>query len=433
MNKLIFYMLCVLIFLLPIPLGSFRPWAIMTLGFLLTSVFTLHLANSLFFSRRLLPPVFSWPIFSSLLCVITLCSIQTLTVSIDTQQTNQMLIKTTYMLILCWLLFVYCDSKQKVKILLYTITLTALCQSLYASFLNLTPSAMSPVFGYQETGRALGSFSYANFLANYLMLSLSLGIGLFISQLNNKPKPSNSKVQLLRDFTAVLLSPKIAIRIALIIIIVALILTRSRMGNSAFFISLTLISLIAVFIYKNKPPSFKYIILSFFIVDVIIIGALFDVERIKERITETSLHSESRDEVVRDAIPLILDKPFIGSGGGTFYTAFPAYQSEPYSGYYDNAHNDYIQFAVELGLPATLILGILVLYCFWLCLNTMKTRKTSLYQGTAFGCAIAITAMLLHSTVDYSLQAGANSMLFIIILCLTILTNKLPPPVHSYK
>jgi len=132
------------------------------------------------------------------------------------------------------------------------------------------------------------------------------------------------------------------------------------------------VSFLALFVYNNKPKAFKLLIVSFFIIDLIIIGAIFDVEKVKQRISETSIASETRDEVVRDSIPLILDKPLLGSGGGTFYTAFPAYQSEPYSGYYDNAHNDYIQFAVELGIPATAALGLLVLYCLWLCVATMR-------------------------------------------------------------
>ena len=184
---------------------------------------------------------------------------------------------------------------------------------------------------------------------------------------------------------------------------------------------------------EQKPKAFKPLIISFFIIDLIVVGAIFDVEKVKQRISETSLQSETRDEVVRDSVPLILDKPLLGSGGGTFYTAFPAYQSQPYSGYYDNAHNDYVQFAVELGIPTTLLLGGLVLYCLWLCINTMRTRKTALYQGVAFGCATAIVAMMLHSSVDYSLQAGANSIMFIVILCLAILTNQLPAPKRERK
>ena len=98
----------------------------------------------------------------------------------------------------------------------------------------------------------------------------------------------------------------------LIIIIVALILTRSRMGNSAFFIALIIVSLLALFVYKQKPKAFKLLIVSFFIIDLIIIGAIFDVEKVKQRISETSLQSETRDEVVRDSIPLILDNPLLG-------------------------------------------------------------------------------------------------------------------------
>lgn len=307
-----------------------------------------------------------------------------------------------------------------------TIILTAVFQSLYASYLNLSPNILSPLFGYKDTGRALGTFTYANFLANYLALSLSLGIGLFISELSRNSNTASSFKQSIRNISAAILSSKMVLRVALIIIIVALILTRSRMGNSAFFIALVIVSFIALFIYKKKPPAFNYMIISFFILDLMIIGALFDVEKVKQRLSETSLYSETRDEVVHDSIPLILDNPLLGTGGGTFYTAFPAYKTESYSGYYDNAHNDYIQFTVELGVPTTVILGLLILYCFYLCCSTMKNRNSAVYQGIAFGCAIAILHMLMHSSVDYSLQAGANSILFIIILCLAVITNKVP-------
>lgn len=328
-----------------------------------------------------------------------------------------------------WLLFIYCDSVQRIKYLIYAVIFAGVFQALYASYLNLSPDILSPLFGYKHTDRAIGTFTYSNFLANYLALCLCLGIGLLISELKRSGNGYKQTFkQTLRAWAEIILSSKIILRISLIIIIVALILTRSRMGNSAFFIALMVVSLLALFVYKHKPKAFKLLIVSFFIIDLIIIGAIFDVEKVKQRIVETSLQSETRDEVVRDSIPLILDKPLLGSGGGTFYTAFPAYQSEPYSGYYDNAHNDYVQFAVELGIPVTVLLGLLVLYCLWLCLHTMHQRRTAVYQGVAFGCATAIVAMLLHSTVDYSLQAGANSMLFMLVLCLAILTNKLPAP-----
>ena len=435
MNRLIFFSLCAILFLLPLPLGSYRPWAILAIGILICITFLIHLINSAVNNEQpLYPPLYSWPLFTTLGIVTLVCVVQIFSVSVDPFQTKQILIKTGFMIMFCWLVFTYCNNAQRIKKLIYAVICAGVFQALYASYLNLSPDIISPLFGYKHTDRAIGTFTYSNFLANFLALCLCLGIGVLVSELKRSTSDYKQTLkQTLRAWTEILLSSKIILRISLIIIIVALILTRSRMGNSAFFIALMAVSLLALFVYNKKPKAFKLLVVSFFIIDLIIIGAIFDVEKVKQRISETSISSETRDEVVRDSIPLILDKPLLGSGGGTFYTAFPAYQSEPYSGYYDNAHNDYIQFSAELGIPATAALGSLILYCLWLCIATMRKRKTALFRGVAFGCAIAIVDMLLHSLVDYSLQAGANSMLFMTILCLAILSNKLPASKHTRK
>ncbi|MCZ4253331.1 O-antigen ligase family protein [Pseudoalteromonas shioyasakiensis] len=434
MSRIVFALLCVTVFLLPLPLGSYRPWAILSIGLLVNFTFLVHLFNGLKNNSNIYPPKYSYFLLATLLFVIIILLYQKFTVSIDPFQTTQMLLKTQVILVFSWLLFIYCNNANRIRTLLLVIVSAGVFQSLYASYLNFTPDISSPIFGYAHTERAIGTFTYSNFLANYLGLCLALGVGLLVSEL--KRSSADTKLTLkkiLRGFSETMLSQKVILRLSLIIIIVGLILTRSRMGNSAFFIALIIVSALALIFYKKKPRSFKILIVSFFILDLIIIGAIFDVEKVKQRLSETSLQSETRDEVVRDSIPLILEKPFLGSGGGTFYTAFPRFQSEPYSGYYDNAHNDYIQFTVELGLIGTIPLAILVIYCLLLCFKTMKNRKTALYQGIAFGCAIAITMMLLHSSVDYSLQAGANSMYFILILCLSIITNKLPRNEHTFK
>jgi len=120
-------------------------------------------------------------------------------------------------------------------------------------------------------------------------------------------------------------------------------------------------------------------------------------------------------------MPLILEYPVFGTGGGSFYSSFPQYQAEPYGFFYNHAHNDYIQFAAELGLPIALLLGTMVLYCLFISLKTIVRRKTPLYQGVSFGCAVAIIHMLLHATVDLPLQSPAIAVLFISILSLVVI------------
>ena len=436
MNNFFFYSLCALIVYAPIPLGANRIWASSTIEVFVFAIFIGHLLSTIKTKRTFLPPAYALAIIVPLSITALWLVVQMTpglgtvlgrsfsTLSYDPSLTHIMLLKTLALTMFAWLLFYYVNTKTLVYKITLTILLSGLLQALYASWLNLNVGMLSPIFDIPYSKRAAGSFVYHNQLANYLALCLSIGIGILISQLSLN-RSGHQVRHKIRDIALVLLSNKMLIRLSLIIMIVALILTQSRMGNSAFFIALAAVSTFAFFFYNRKPKNLRILIISFFIVDFILVGTIFGVEKVKERLLETSLSSETRDEVVRDSIPMILDYPVFGMGGGSFYSSFSQYQAQPYSGFYDHAHNDYIQFSVELGLPITIMLGSMVLYCLFIALKTLVKRKTPLYQGVSFGCAVAIIHMLLHSTVDFSLQSPAIALLFISILSLALISAKL--------
>ena len=409
----------------------------------------LHLYLVLRKKKALLPPSYAAPIIVPLSLTCIWLSIQIIpglgsiigqevaqtksdTLSLDPSMTHIMLLKTIALTLYAWLLFCYIENKALLYQFVLSIVIAGFIQGFYASWLNLNVDMRSPIFDMAYAKRANGSFIYHNQLANFLALSLSMGIGVLVSQLSLSNGSRNIH-QKTRDWLTMILSPKTIIRIGLIIMVIGLILTRSRMGNSAFFFSLAAISIFSFFFYNRRPKNLRLLLLSFFVFDLILIGSIFGVEKVKQRLVETSLHSETRDEVVRDSIPMIKDHPLIGTGGGSFYSSFPSYHPQAYSGFYDHAHNDYIQFSVELGLPITLMLGTMVLFCLFTSLQTVRKRKTALYQGTSFGCAVAISHMLLHSTVDFSLQSPAIALLFIAILSVSLISEKLPSPKKTQR
>lgn len=441
LRNFIFYSLCTLIIYAPIPLGANRIWASSSIELVVFLLFSVHLLVAVKRNGQLLPPRFSWPVMAPLVVVSCWLAIQMIpglgtladrgfdTLSFDPSLTHIMWLKTLTFALFAWLVFCYVNNSQRVYWFALTMVGSGLFQAVYGAWLNLNIGMSSPIFGVEYTERAMGTFMYQNQLANYLALTLAIGIGVLISQLSLTG--SGDKLwHKARGIALTMLSPKMVIRLCLIIMIVGLILTRSRMGNSAFFIALALVSLFAFFFYNRQPKNLRLLIVSFFILDLVLIGTIFGVEKVKQRLIETSLQSETRDEVVRDSLPIIADYPIFGTGGGSFYSTFPSYHPEPYSGFYDHAHNDYIQFAVELGLPVTLMLGVMMFYCLLISLRTMIRRKTPLYQGVSFGCAMAVVHMLLHSTVDFSLQSPAIGILFISILSLGLIVAKLPRPKH---
>lgn len=140
------------------------------------------------------------------------------------------------------------------------------------------------------------------------MLNLCLGFGLLIAELNHQTTQGWRNT--LKKLLAILLSDKAFIRLGLVIMVIALVLTRSRMGNIAFFVALSIGSLLILLFYKSKPKSLYLLIVSLFIVDALVVSNWFGLDKVRQRLAETSLQNESRDDVVRDALNAIQERPF---------------------------------------------------------------------------------------------------------------------------
>lgn len=429
-DRIMILAICALVIWVPIPLGSNRIWALAILEFAITTLAIAHLVycvkhNTLIlryrWQKHLLIPT---GLMLGYLCLQLLNWIPAID-TVDPYQTAQQLLKT-----FCYTLFIllvsqYCQHSQALRWLFIAIIVSGCLQAFYGTLLNLLQLDTSPIWGYHDGDRARGSFVYQNHFANYLALCLSIAFGWLLSELKTSKKEFDLRTMLV-DMLSTLFSQKLILRLAIIIMVIGLILSRSRMGNAGFFTALGVVSLLSMFIYRRPPTLFKPLVVSIFILDLLIVGSIFGVDKVKQRLEDTSFTSETRDEVVIDSLPIIESNLYTGTGGGSFYTVFPQFQPQFYSGFYDHAHNEYVQFVVEYGVVMTAILGLWVLYAFWLACRTMYLRNNKLYKGIAFGCAMAIVHMLLHISVDFNLQSPANTLLFLTILTLCWLVRYLP-------
>ncbi len=314
-------------------------------------------------------------------------------------------------------------SAKRIKTVILILIISATFQAFYGSLMVLLKINVSPIFALPEVDISTGSFVYKNHLANYLMLVLTMGIGLIITELHSTPS-RNWAVRLNRWVTAIL-SIKMMIRLSLIIMVIALVMTRSRMGNSAFFATTVIGGLVALTLYKNRPRALTGLIISILLIDTLIVGSLFGLEKVKQRLIDTSAQQESRDQVVIWGVDIIKDYPLTGTGAGSFYSIFPSYTQSDV-GAYDHAHNEYLQFTIESGIPATLLLAAAVIYCLYQSISTIRNRHSNFMKGIALGCFIAIIGMLIHISVDFNLQPPANTVTFIVILVIACLVRVMP-------
>ena len=147
------------------------------------------------------------------------------------------------------------------------------------------------------------------------------------------------------------------------------------------------------------------------------------LEKVVERLEQTQIETEMRADVNLASMAIIKDFAMTGTGSGSFYTAFPGYHDGTWRGFFDLAHNDYLQFPLELGLPVFVLLAGAVLWVISRAILAMKSRRSAIYIGMGFSAFMGLLAILIHSTVDFNLQIPANAAYFIVLMAVAIIAR----------
>lgn len=435
---------------IPIPLGSNRPWAwaILEVGaYALTAAWLLLWAFG-----RVQPPaalVKAWP--AGVLLALWLAEQafhvvpmprsgiallspesarmyaltdaigivrETMTISVDAYASKQSLLKTLAYACCFFLTLALVNRRSRVVLLARALVYGAVAHSVYAVLMHLS-GASGEFFGTMiaHGAQASGTYVNRNHFAGYLEMMLSLGIGLLIAGLSGGR--ADTWKRFLRSALEWVLSPKMALRLSLCILVIALTTTHSRMGNTAFFASLLIAGIIGIVLSRHATRNTVILLASLVVIDLLIVGSWFGIEKLAKRIEETTTREvQQREEPAAYTLDMIRKYPVFGAGPGTFYVAFEAFRPETVVDYYDYAHNDYAQFASESGLLGLGLLALLVALSLGAALKAQWQRRDPLMRGMSFACIMGVIAILIHSSVDFNLQIPANAVYFIVLLAL---------------
>lgn len=310
----------------------------------------------------------------------------------------------------------FARSRRRIRMIGYAIVISGVMQSVYAGFMTLSGSNFGLFFEeFLNEGVATGTYISRTHFAGYLEMTLAVGIGLLIANLKGGLGHYSWR-QRLRDWINILFSAKAIFRLSLVIMVIALVLTRSRMGNTGFFASMLIAGSIGLVFSRYATRSTVILLSSLIVIDIVIVGAFFGVEKVAQRIQETTIEKERRDDVSIYSMQLVRDHVVIGTGLGSYYGAFMPYRQHDVLSYYDHAHNDFIEIAADTGVLGFILLGILVSWSLYLAIFAQKDRRDPLMRGLSFASIMGITALLIHSTVDFNLQIPANAATFMVIL-----------------
>ena len=457
----VFIGLLVLLVWAPLPLGSNRIWAIgilmgLTLILLTGTVWAWRYNASAAFERL---AQFRWPL-GLLAAMVSLTWLQTcylpatwvtalspmaaaaqapaawMTLSIDLFQSRTMgTLSFVYFTVFLVAVLAVRDV-QRLDRLAQVLVWSGVFQSVLGAVLFSIQARYQIFFADVFHGRMIGSYVYQNSMAGYLCMCLSVGIGLMLARLGHQKTTAPNWRAKLANAIEFALSSKMRLRLLLVVMVIALVLTRSRMGNTAFFSSMLIVGALAIVLARKTAPQTIVLIVSLIIIDVLVVGTWVGLEKVVERIQDTEMtvsaggkseSVEARTEAARTALAIVQDFPLVGSGGGSFYNIFLTYRSPQYGyNYVDHAHNDFVELATDFGLLGLGIVGVLVCLTFWTVLKALAHRRSPLPWGMSFGVAMSMVAMFIHSSVDFNLQIPANALTMIVILAMGWLAHTLP-------
>lgn len=341
-----------------------------------------------------------------------------LTLSIDPHASRVSVLKTAAYIAIFFLVLALANRRSRVRRLAEAVVYAALLYSVYAVLMHLA-GAQTEYFGVKirHGESASGPYVNRNHFAGFLEMALAMGIGLLIAGLSDRAADTWKKF--LRQTLEWILSPKMVLRLSLCVLVIALTTTHSRMGNSAFFASLLVSGVIGIALSRYATRNTVLLLASLVAIDLLIVGSWFGVEKLAVRIEQTTVHDvQVREEPPAYALELIKNYPIVGAGPGSFYMAFPPYRTERITSFFDHAHNDYVEFAAESGIVGLVILGTFVILSLAAALKAQWQRRDPLMRGMAFASIMGVTAILIHSWVDFNLQIPANAALFMVLLAL---------------
>jgi len=446
----LFWAFAALLVWAPIPLGSNRPWA---WGFLEAAAFVFAAAwIALWALGRVATPRAlraAWPAMAFLAAWLAIQALHVVplpeswvaalspaaarahalaadvgaassavTLSIDPEASRVSLLKSLAYAAIFFLALALVARRSRLLALARVLVYAAVLHAVYAVLMHLaggTEAWFGTLIGHGDS--ASGTYANRNHFAGYLEMSLALGIGLLIAGLSDRKADTWKKF--LRLTLEWVLSPRMVLRLALCVLVIALTTTHSRMGNTAFFSSLVVAGVIGIALSRHATRNTVILLASLIAIDLFIVGSWFGVEKLAQRLEQTTAADvRVREDPAAYTVPLIRDYAFFGSGPGSFHVAFPRYRPATVVNFYDYTHNDYVQFASESGIPAFIALGVFVALCLGAALAAQWRRRDPLMRGMSFACIMGVVAILIHSWVDFNLQIPANAAYFVLLLAL---------------
>jgi O-antigen ligase len=306
-----------------------------------------------------------------------------------------------------------CTDRVTLKRIVLVMIGIGMIEAVYGLLQTLVPSMGVLWVDYIEGSRAMarGTFINRNHLAGHIQMIWPLALGFALSV---SGRAGNLKQALASDR----LNSQALIITAIILLLLALVFTRSRAGIASGVVGFT------TFVIMARPALHKHgrqirVALAVMALLVAIYAAAIGIEPVTARFLSIGEDGYARPQIWKDSLRIVQDHP-LGIGLGNFARIYPIYQRSLITDKtVEHAHNDYLQLLAETGWIG--FVAILAAFFNFMLKSAQRIRRLEVQSDPlifflAVGAFSGLVAIAFHSLLDFNLQIPANCLYAVVLV-----------------
>ena len=312
------------------------------------------------------------------------------------------------------------DSKKKIKRAVIVIFVAGVLEAFLGIFQMLTKS--NKIFWFWQSaykkGGYFGSFVNPNHFAVYMGITTCMGIGLLLSRPKIPFYPSEESWRHYLNRFESYISKNILLVFLITIMGSSIFLSLSRGGILCFLFALIFIFLLQG-IRASKRKRAIVIIVPLILAFLTWVG-IDPVLKELSTLLKLTKAAPQRPVAWKDSLRIIKDYPLVGVGWGNFQNIFPLYKDPSLKrSFWDHAHNEYIEYAVDTGIVGFLLFYGAVFLCFFWIIKRWIKRTETFSLGITLGGISSMFLLFMGNAFTFNLHIPAIAFTFFLIMALT--------------
>jgi len=262
----------------------------------------------------------------------------------------------------------------------------------------------------REGGRFFGPFVSRNQFATYAGVCIFAGLGLILARRSANQSVARQWRDNLRRSVERREQLNLLTGFAVALMAAAVIWSLSRAGTAALVLAAVGVGVAARAVrLLRRPILFGVTALVLVAAVVFYLGADSLVARLEQTREEISTDrlGKLKWTIFRDGLRMGAAHPLLGTGAGTFFSAYPYYRTIRGDTRAYSPENEYIHVFAEMGYPGVVLLGVVLFIAYYEVIRALVVRRNPYALGFLCGGLGVLLMVTLHAVLDFPMRAPA--------------------------